>query len=89
MSMNLVATGFLRMAPDPTWFNLTNFIPDRLDVVADEIDVFSSTVLGLTIKCARCHTHKFDPIPHRDYFRLVDIFKGAFDEHDWMKTNWA
>ena len=88
MYMNLAATGFLRMAPDPTWFNLTNFIPDRLDVVADEIDVFSSTVLGLTMKCARCHTHKFDPIPHRDYFRLVDIFKGAFDEHDWMKTNW-
>jgi len=51
------------MAPDPTWFNLTNFIPDRLDVVADEIDVFSSTVLGLTIKCARCHTHKFDSHP--------------------------
>jgi mono/diheme cytochrome c family protein len=88
MYWNLVATGFLRMAPDPTWYNLTNFIPDRLDVVADEIDVFSSTVLGLTMKCARCHTHKFDPIPHRDYFRLVDIFKGAFDEHDWMKSNW-
>jgi mono/diheme cytochrome c family protein len=88
MYWNLVATGFLRMAPDPTWYNLTNFIPDRLDVVADEIDIFSSTVLGLTMKCARCHTHKFDPIPHRDYFRLVDIFKGAFDEHDWMKSNW-
>jgi mono/diheme cytochrome c family protein len=88
MYWNLVATGFLRMAPDPTWYNLTNFIPDRLDVIADEIDVFSSTVLGLTMKCARCHTHKFDPIPHRDYFRLVDIFKGAFDEHDWMKANW-
>ncbi len=85
---NLVATGFLRMAPDPTWFNLTNFIPDRLDVIADEIDVLGSAVLGLTLKCARCHSHKFDPIPHRDYFRLVDIFKGAFDEHDWMKTNW-
>jgi hypothetical protein len=85
---NLVATGFLRMAPDPTWFNLTNFIPDRLDVIADEIDVLGSAVMGLTLKCARCHSHKFDPIPHRDYFRLVDIFKGAFDEHDWMKTNW-
>jgi hypothetical protein len=88
MYENLVATGFLRMAPDPTWFNLTNFIPDRLDVVADELDVLGSAVMGLTIKCARCHTHKFDPIPHRDYFRLVDVFKGAFDEHDWMKTNW-
>ena len=85
---NVVATGFLRMAPDPTWFNLTNFIPDRLDVIADEIDVLGSAVMGLTLKCARCHSHKFDPIPHRDYFRLVDILKGAFDEHDWMKPNW-
>ncbi len=85
---NLVATGFLRMAPDPTWFNLTNFVPDRLDVIADQVDVLGSAVLGLTMKCARCHSHKFDPIPHRDYYRLLDVFKGAFDEHDWMKSNW-
>jgi mono/diheme cytochrome c family protein len=85
---NLVATGFLRMAPDPTWYNLTNFLPDRLEVIADEIDVLGSAVLGLTLKCARCHSHKFDPIPQRDYYRLLDVFKGAFDEHDWMKPNW-
>jgi mono/diheme cytochrome c family protein len=85
---NLVATGFLRMAPDPTWYNLTNFVPDRLDVIADEIDVLGSSVIGLTLKCARCHSHKFDPIPQRDYYRLLDVFKGAFDEHDWMKSNW-
>ncbi len=85
---NLVATGFLRMAPDPTWFNLTNFLPDRLEVIADEIDVLGSAVMGLTLKCARCHSHKFDPIPQRDYYRLLDVFKGAFDEHDWMKPNW-
>jgi hypothetical protein len=85
---NLVATGFLRLAPDPTWFNLTDFVPDRLEVIADEIDVLGSAVLGLTLKCARCHSHKFDPIPQRDYYRLVDVFKGAFDEHDWMKSNW-
>jgi hypothetical protein len=85
---NLVATGFLRMAPDPTWYNLTNFLPDRLDVIADEIEVLGSAVLGLTLKCARCHSHKFDPIPQRDYYRLLDVFKGAFDEHDWMKSNW-
>src|SRR5438034_263211 len=41
-----------------------------------------------TLKGARCHSHKFDPIPQRDYYRLVDVFKGAFDEHDWMKSNW-
>jgi mono/diheme cytochrome c family protein len=85
---NLVATGFLRMAPDPTWFNLTNFLPDRLEVLADEVDVLGSAVMGLTMKCARCHSHKFDPIPQRDYYRLLDVFKGAFDEHDWMKPNW-
>lgn len=85
---NLIATGFLRMAPDPTWYNLTNFVPDRLEVVADEIEVLSSSVMGLTMKCARCHNHKFDPIPQRDYYRLVAVFKGAFDEHDWMKSNW-
>ena len=85
MEDHLVATAFLRMAPDPTWANLTGFVPDRLDVMADSIDVLGSGVMGLTFKCARCHSHKFDPIPHRDYYRLAAIFKGAYDEHDWLK----
>ena len=84
---NLVATGFLRMAPDPTWFNVTGFVPNRLNVVADVVDVFGSAVMGLTIKCARCHGHMFDPIPQQDYYALTAIFKGAYDEHDWMKPN--
>ena len=82
---NIVATAFLRLAPDPTWANLTGFVPDRLEVTADSIDVLGSGVMGLTFKCARCHTHKFDPIPQRDYYRLVALFKGAYDEHDWLK----
>src|SRR5205823_13093182 len=84
---NLVATGFLRMVPDGTWANITGYVPDRLEVIADEIDVLGSAVLGLTLKWARCHSHKFDPIPHRDYYRLVDIFKGAYDEYDWLKPD--
>jgi hypothetical protein len=82
---NLVATGFLRMAPDGTWANITNFVPDRLDVIDDEIEILSSSVMGLTFKCARCHSHKFDPISHRNYYGLLAIFKGALDEHDWLK----
>ncbi|HET6425597.1 MAG TPA: DUF1549 domain-containing protein, partial [Planctomycetaceae bacterium] len=82
---HLVATAFLRMSPDPTWANLTGFVPDRLEVMADAIDVLSAGVMGLTMKCARCHTHKFDPLPQRDYYRLVAVFKGAYDEHDWLK----
>ena len=84
---NLVATGFLRMAPDSTCANITAFLPDRLDVVSDEIDVLGSAVLGLTLKCCRCHDHKFDPLPQRDYYRLVDVFKGAYDEHDWLRPD--
>jgi cytochrome c553 len=82
---NLVATGFLRQTPDGTNPNELNYVPERLDVIADEMEVFGSAVLGLTVKCARCHDHKYDPIPTRDYYRLLAIFKGAYDEHDWLK----
>lgn len=82
---NLVATAFLRLSPDPTWANLTGFVPDRLEVISDSLDVLSSGVMGLTFKCAKCHTHKFDPIPQRDYYRLAAVLKPAYDEHDWMK----
>ena len=81
---NLVATGFLRMVPDPTVTPITAFVPDRLDVIADAIEVLGSGVMGLTIGCARCHSHKFDPIPQRDYHRLAATLKGAYDEHDWL-----
>jgi hypothetical protein len=86
---NLVATGFLRMGPDGTYNGLTNFVPDRLDVIASEIEILTSGVMGLTVKCARCHSHKFDPIPHRDYYRLTAIFKGAYDENDWLRPSMA
>ncbi len=82
---NLVATGFLRMAPDGTNPTELNNVPERLDVIADEIEVFSSAVLGLTLQCARCHDHKYDPIPQRDYYRMAAVFKGAFDEYDWLR----
>lgn len=82
---NLVATGFLRMAPDGTWANITNFVPDRLDVIGDEMEILSSAVMGLTFKCAKCHSHKFDPITQRDYYSLLATFKGAYDEHNWLK----
>ncbi len=81
---NLIATGFLRMAPDSTTEREVNFVDDRIDVIADEIETISSSVMGLTMKCARCHSHKYDPLPQRDYYRFKAIFKGAYDEHDWV-----
>eukprot|EP00913_Durusdinium_trenchii_P010939 g10268.t1 len=83
---NLVATGFLRTVPDRTFANITNFVPDRLEVVADAMQIVGSAVLGLTVQCARCHSHKFDPISHRDYYELKAVFQDGYDEHDWLKS---
>ena len=82
---NLVATGFLRMGMDYTFANITGFVPDRIEVIDREMEVMSGTILGLTMKCAKCHDHKFDPLSQKDYFGLLAVFKGAYDEHDWMR----
>ena len=84
MVENLVATGFLRMGIDQTGSRTMNFVAERLGVIGDAITVLGSGVMGLTLECARCHSHKYDPIPHRDYYRLKATFQGAFDEHDWL-----
>ena len=81
---NLIATGFLRMGIDETGSRTMNFVPERLGVINDALTVVSSGLMGLTVECARCHSHKYDPIPQRDYYRLKAVFQGALDEHDWL-----
>ena len=81
---NLIATGFLRQSSDGTYSNITGFVPDRNRYIGAAIEVYTSAVLGLTLKCAKCHSHKFDPLPQRDYYRLLAVFKGALDENTWM-----
>ena len=85
MMDSLIATGFLRMVPDGTGSDIVDTVSERFEVVADEIEVLSSSVMGLTLRCAQCHSHKYDPIPHRDYYRLVSVFQGAYDVYDWLK----
>ncbi len=71
----LVATGFLALGPkavttrDPEQF--------KVDVIDDQIDVTGRALLGMTIACARCHDHKFDPIPTTDYYALAGIFHST------------
>ncbi len=81
----IVATAFLKLSPDGTFAGITGFVPDRLEVIDDSLEILSSAVMGLTVRCARCHSHKFDPIPQRDYYRLSAVFKGALDEHSWLQ----
>ncbi|MCA9081304.1 MAG: DUF1553 domain-containing protein [Planctomycetaceae bacterium] len=49
----------------------------ELDLVDDQLDVIGKAMLGLTISCARCHDHKFDPIPTADYYALAGIFRST------------
>lgn len=80
----LAATGFLRMAADPTDAPERAFINERMNIIADVVQVLTSSVMGLTIGCARCHDHKYDPIPQRDYYRLSAILQTAYDPYDWL-----
>jgi hypothetical protein len=68
----LVATSFLAIGPKS--LNERNPKQFAMDVADEQIDTMSQAILGLTISCARCHDHKFDPIPQRDYYALAGIF---------------
>ena len=81
----LTATGFLRMAPDPTQEN--NSIADRNMAVADAMQIISSAMLGLTVGCAQCHDHKYDPIAIDDYYRFRAVFDPAFPLESWQVPN--
>jgi mono/diheme cytochrome c family protein len=79
----LVATGFLRMAPDGTASGPPDQYAARNAVVADTLKIVSSSLLGLTVGCAECHDHRYDPIPQTDYYRLRAVFEPAFNWRDW------
>ncbi len=71
----LVATGFLVLGPkmlaedDP--------VKMEMDIVDEQVDTIGRAFMGLTLGCARCHDHKFDPIPTADYYSLAGIFKST------------
>ncbi|MBL8296385.1 MAG: DUF1549 domain-containing protein, partial [Bryobacterales bacterium] len=64
------------------WFgevlnSATDSVKSRADTVDNQIDVLGKAFLGLTIACARCHDHKFDPIPTRDYYALAGVLHST------------
>jgi hypothetical protein len=56
------------------------FDQDRRERIDDQIDVLSRGLLGLSVTCARCHDHKFDPIPTQDYYSLHGVFASSKEE---------
>jgi hypothetical protein len=65
----LAAMGFLTLG--------RRFLGNQNDIIDDRIDVVTRGLMGLTVACARCHDHKFDPIPTRDYYSLHGVFAST------------
>ncbi|MFT5528342.1 MAG: mono/diheme cytochrome c family protein, partial [Pirellulaceae bacterium] len=70
----LTATGFLRNVLDATNEDISNLPFDRYEALFKLMERVSSSTMGITLACARCHSHKFDPIPHTDYYRFMSVF---------------
>ena len=80
----LTATGFLRMAPDGSASADVDPTTARNDVVAKTIEITSSAFLGLSVSCAQCHNHRYDPISQEDYYALRAIFEPSLDCQNWL-----
>src|SRR5207253_3555549 len=73
-NLALTATGFLAAGVHSTQITKNEVEKHRYDEMDDMLATIGTSMLGLTIGCARCHDHKFDPIPARDYYQLLSTF---------------
>jgi len=71
---DLAAMGFLTVG--------RRFLNNQADIIDDRLDVICRTFLGLTVTCARCHDHKYDPIPAKDYYSLYGVFASSLEPKD-------
>ncbi len=84
-AVNLVATGFLAIGPKTlTEQNARQF---ELDLIDEQLDVTTRVMLGVSVACARCHDHKFDPIPQTDYYALAGIFRSMTTHYGTFDSN--
>jgi hypothetical protein len=83
----LTATGFLRMSPDGTGSGGIDKDLAQNQVISETVKIVADSLLGLTVDCARCHDHRYDPIPQRDYYGLRAVFEPALDWKKWRAPN--
>jgi len=70
----LAALGFLTLG--------RRFLNNQTDIIDDRIDVVTRGMMGLTVACARCHDHKFDPVPTQDYYSLYGVFASSHEPNE-------
>ena len=73
----LIATGFLRAGPEHLVAGNQDEEMNRQEVLTEMTTIVGSAMLGMTVQCARCHNHKFDPIPQSDHYRLQAVFAAT------------
>ena len=81
----LVATGFLRTAADDTDEDELNTADIRHGILERTAEVALNNVLALTVGCAKCHDHKYEPVTQREYYELLANFSPAFDPARWLQ----
>lgn len=79
----LSATGYLRTARDQTTEDVGEIPLNYFGVLHDTVSIVANGLLGLTVNCAQCHNHKFDPIPQHDYYQLMALFTPAYNPLAW------
>ena len=81
---NLVATGFLRTVEDISLEDPRSFV--IWSTLHETVESMGTSLLGLSLQCARCHSHKFEPIPQRDYYSLMAVFTPALNPGNWKNS---
>ena len=80
----LTATAYLRMGPDGTGDTVADLELAKNQSVADTLRIVTTSLTGLTVACAQCHDHRYDPVSQVDYFRLRAVFDPALDWRKWQ-----
>jgi hypothetical protein len=91
----LTATGFLRLTPDGTDNQAIYEIDKQYDALHAAVEVPMKALMGMSLSCARCHDHKFDPILQKDYYRIMATIRTVYDPDDvfppkdtkWLPAN--
>ena len=73
------------MAPDGT--GTANNNDARNQVMAETLKIVSSSLMGMTVGCAQCHDHRYDPIPQKDYYQIRAIFEPGLNPKSWRVPN--
>jgi len=81
----LIATGYLRSVYDRTDADIVNLPNERYDVLFHLMEKVSTGLMGLSVGCARCHSHKYDPISQKDYYRMLAVFATGYNPVHWQQ----